>query len=49
MSVSGMLSEVSTVLNAVINIISNNSVLSTNIGLSIVAFGALTFKKLLRH
>lgn len=49
MTVSGMLSDVSTVLNAVINIISNNAVLSANIGLGIVAFGALTFKKLLRN
>lgn len=47
MTVSGVLQNVSTVINTVVNIISENPVLSAFIGLSIVAFGALTFKKLL--
>lgn len=47
MSVSGVLSNVSTVIGAVVDIISGNAVLSSLLGLAVVSAGALAFKKLL--
>ena len=47
MSVSGVLSQVSTVIGTVVDIIGGNSVLSALLGLSIVGVGAMVFKKLL--
>lgn len=47
MTVSGVLSNVSTVIGAVVDIISGNSVLSALLGLAVVSVGALAFKKLL--
>lgn len=47
MSVSGVLSNVSTVIGAVVDIISGNPVLSSLLGLAVVSAGALAFKKLL--
>lgn len=47
MTVSGVLSQVSTVIGTVVDIISGNSVLSAFLGLTIVTAGAIAFKKLL--
>ena len=47
MTVDGVLSNVSTVIGAVVDIISANPVLSSFLGLAVVSAGALAFKKLL--
>lgn len=47
MTVSGVLSNVSTVIGTVVDIIGGNSVLSAFVGLAVVSVGALAFKKLL--
>lgn len=47
MTVNGVLSNVSSVIGAVVDIISGNAVLSAFVGLAVVSAGALAFKKLL--
>lgn len=47
MTVNGVLSNVSTVIGTVVDIISGNPVLSSLLGLAVVSAGALAFKKLL--
>lgn len=47
MTVSGVLSDVSTVIGAVVDIVSGNAVLSAFVGLAVVTVGAIAFKKLL--
>lgn len=47
MTVSGVLSNVSTVIGTVVDIISGNAVLSAFVGLAVVSAGALAFKMLL--
>ena len=48
MTVDSIMTNVSSVINTVVDIISNNSVLSTLLGMGVVSVGALTFKKLLK-
>lgn len=47
MTVSGVLSNVSTVIGTVVDIIGGNAVLSAFVGLAVVSVGAMAFKKLL--
>ena len=47
MTVNGVLSDVSTVIGTVVDIISSNPVLSALLGLAVVSVGAMAFKKLL--
>lgn len=47
MTVSGVLSQVSTVIGTVVDIISGNPVLSAMLGLAVVTVGAFAFKSLL--
>lgn len=47
MTVSGVLSDVSTVIGTVVDVISANPVLSALLGLAVLSVGALAFKKLL--
>lgn len=47
MTVDGVLSNVGAVLSTVVNIISDNAVLSAYVGIGLVAMGAFAFKSLI--